>query len=151
MNGTLDSTFSNDTSPQPEIVTINIGSGNDSAGDIVLQGNKMILAGYSLTGPPGSSTNDFSAVRYLSSGEIDTTCGGSGTGILTTSFSAGSQDSARSIAIAPDGKLILAGYSESGVRSYFALTRYSADGILDGCNSVLRITNAVFTQGFESV
>lgn len=148
VDGTLDSTFSNNTSPQPRIVTINIGSGNDSAGDIVLQRNKIILVGYSLNGPPRSSTKDFSAVRYLSSGEIDTTFGGSRTGILTPSFSAGSQDSARSIAIAPDGKLILAGYSESGVRSYFELTRYSVDGILDSTfDNDGKVTTDISDQG----
>lgn len=66
----------------------------------------------------------------------------------SSSFSAGSQDSARSIAIAPDGKLILAGYSESGVRSYFALTRYSADGILDSTfDNDGKVTTDISDQG----
>ncbi len=131
INGTLDPAFQNDSSPVPGIVITNLGldagQPNDSANDIILQGDKIILAGYSIAG----GANDFSAVRYLSNGAIDTTFGGSGTGILNTPFTAGSADSATSIGIGPDGKIVLGGYSKTGARSVFALTRYSADGILD--------------------
>ena len=132
INGTLDPTFQNSSSPVPGIVITDLGLGgsiqsNDQANDIMLQGDKIILAGFGIVG----STNDFTAVRYLSSGEIDTTFGASGTGILSTGFTGESADSARAMAMAPDGKLVLGGYTQTGVRSYFALARYSAEGIPD--------------------
>ncbi len=127
---TIDGTLDNEFGTGGIIIKnlgLDAGQPNDTANDIILQGDRIILAGYSIAG----GANDFSAVRYLSNGAIDTTFGGSGTGILNTPFTTGSADSATSMALAPGGKLVLAGYTQTGTRSVFALTRYSADGILD--------------------
>ena len=50
-------------------------------------------------------------------------------GKVITSFGASAR--AKSVAIAPDGKIVLAGYVDEGGRRKFALARYNVDGSLD--------------------
>ncbi|WP_169742460.1 choice-of-anchor U domain-containing protein [Comamonas granuli] len=53
-----------------------------------------------------------------------------GTGKLIVSIS-GSMDYGRSLALLPDGKLVLAGYSYIGTQNYISLIRLNTDGTLD--------------------
>ena len=49
---------------------------------------------------------------------------------MTTAFGSG-DDAARAVAIQPDGKIVVAGYSNNGTNDDFAVARYNVDGSLD--------------------
>ena len=50
---------------------------------------------------------------------------------MTTSFGNGSFDFARSVALQPNGKIVVAGEASIGNGSDFALARYNSDGTVD--------------------
>ncbi len=70
----------------------------------------------------------FSTILFAKPGDLDLSF--SSDGIVTTAVGSGS-DSARSVAIQSDGKIVVAGYSHNGSNNDFALVRYNPDGSLD--------------------
>jgi uncharacterized delta-60 repeat protein len=70
---------------------------------------------------------DFALVRYNSNGSLDSTFGSGGK--VTTDFNGG-LDSATSIALQTDGKIVLAGFATAG-DAHTALARYNTNGALD--------------------
>ena len=118
-NGSLDTTFDGDGK-----VTTAVGSSHDAAHSVAIQSDgKIVVAGYSDNG----SNYEFSLTRYNSNGSLDTTFDGDGK--VTTDF--GSSDTAYSVAIQSDGKIVVAGYSWNGSNWDCALTRYNSNGSLD--------------------
>ncbi|RLS73949.1 MAG: hypothetical protein DWH99_02165, partial [Planctomycetota bacterium] len=118
-NGSLDTTFDGDGK-----VTTAVGSSHDAAHSVAIQSDgKIVVAGYSDNG----SNYEFALTRYNSNGSLDTNFDGDGK--VTTDF--GSSDTAYSVAIQSDGKIVVAGYSFNGSNRDFALTRYNANGSLD--------------------
>ncbi len=100
------------------------------ANSVVIQSDgKILLAGY--ISEPLENHADFALARYNANGSTDSTF--SDDGKLTTDL--GYDDFANSAAIQSDGKIVLAGYSSISIRgegsSFFAITRYNADGSLD--------------------
>ena len=73
-----------------------------------------------------SGTGEFAVARYETDGGPDTTFGAGG--IVTTPIAGGHGDEARSVAIQPNGKIVVAG-TDSYER--LALVRYRANGTLD--------------------
>jgi uncharacterized delta-60 repeat protein len=72
---------------------------------------------------------DFAMLRYDSAGALDPTFGTGG--VRTTAIgSGGADDVAKAMAVLPDGKILLGGYT-SGDDEDFALARYHADGSPD--------------------
>ena len=120
-DGTLDTSFGTNG-----LVTTAFAS-NASAYTIAIQANGAIVAAGQATDPTTFKT-DFALARYASNGSLDTSFGASGK--LTTDFG-DSYDYGKSVAIQSDGKIVAAGYSDNGSGTSFALTRYSADGVLD--------------------
>jgi len=121
-NGSLDYTFSFDG-----IVTTDIGSGNDEGFSVAIQQDgKIIVVGWAYN--YFSSNYDFALARYKLDGSLDNTF--SSDGKVTTAIGSGN-DVASSVAIQPDGKIIVAGKSYNGLNWDFALARYNADGSLD--------------------
>ncbi len=119
-DGSLDTSFSGDG-----IVTTDFGGGAEIAVGLTLQADgKVVLAGYSHNG----SDNNFALVRYNADGSLDTSF--SGDGMLTTPIGSG-DDSAYSVTMQTDGKIVVAGYSHNGTDNDFALVRYNTDGSLD--------------------
>ena len=120
-DGSLDTDFDLDG-----IVTTPILGVDDAAFAVTIQSDQKILVG-------GRSWNgvdfDFALVRYETDGSLDTSFGING--IVTTSFSSGSNDGAFAIALQSDGKILLAGFTASGGDEDFALARYDTDGSLD--------------------
>ncbi|MDZ7953955.1 putative Ig domain-containing protein [Nostoc sp. DedQUE09] len=109
-NGSLDSTFG--TAGK---VATNLGS-TDIAYSIALQDDgKILLAGV--------SSSNFAVVRYNNNGSLDTSFGTAGKVITNL----GSSDIAYSMALQDDGKILLAGVSNSN----FAVLRYNSNGSLD--------------------
>ena len=86
---------------------------------------KIIVAGY-------TSTLDFAVARIFRDGTLDKSF--AGTGVAKKTIGSG-QDIARSVAVQSDGKILVAGYSDSKYLGFnnpdFALVRYKSDGSLD--------------------
>jgi uncharacterized delta-60 repeat protein len=118
-DGSRDTTFDGDGK-----VTTDIG-GRDAAHAVALQPDGKILLGANSVSGSGSS---FVVVRYNSNGSLDKTFDGDGT--VTTYI--GGEDAAHSIAVQPDGKILVAGRAQGpdGLQD-FLLVRYNSDGSLD--------------------
>jgi uncharacterized delta-60 repeat protein len=123
VNGTLDTSWG---SAGTGIVTTSIGSGgNDFANAMTLQPDGKVL----LVGRCSNGGNDnFCALRYRSDGTLDPSW--NSTGKVVTSLG-GNDDQADAMAVQPDGKVLLAGSCDNGIRKNFCALRYLADGTLD--------------------
>ena len=76
----------------------------------------------------GDSDANFALARYNSNGSLDASFGSGGK--VITSF--GGTDQASAVILQPDGKIVVAGQTDTGVSIDFALARYMPDGSLDG-------------------
>jgi uncharacterized delta-60 repeat protein len=107
------------------ILSTSLGSGDDVAQAMSIQPDgKIILAGYTTVG----STTHFALMRYLSDGTPDPMFGNAGK--VVTAFGIG-EDQINAIALQPDGKIVVAGYSSVNQNFDFALARYLPNGALD--------------------
>jgi uncharacterized delta-60 repeat protein len=93
---------------------------NDYLFDVAVQSNGKIVAA-------GSSGSDIALVRFKENGMLDPTF--SGDGKVKTDL--GATESARSLAIQPNGKILVTGFTGSGNTQNFAVARYNPDGTLD--------------------
>lgn len=119
-NGSLDTTFSGDGK-----VTTDFG-GEDTGMSVAVQSNgKIVVAGYSDISDEGR----IALVRYNTTGILDTTFSGDGKAIANPAPSA--PDSATSLAILSDGKLVVAGDSGNYGTRDFIFARFISSGILD--------------------
>ena len=124
VDGSLDSTFSMDGK-----VTTSISQFADNLSALAIQSDgKIIAAGYTNSGDPNHVNYDFALTRYNVDGSLDTDFGTDGK--VITSFGE-SDDAANSVAIQPDGKIIVVGLTSYFQDSDFALARYNSDGTLD--------------------
>ena len=119
-DGSLDNTFGTNG-----IVVTPVGTGDEYGLCIAIQADgKILLAGYS-----GNSGNeDIALVRYNVNGTLDTSFDSDGK--VLTPIGAGT-DTAWSLIILQDGKMLLGGWSNDGSQDNFALVRYNTDGSLD--------------------
>lgn len=108
-NGSLDNTFDTDG-----IVTTIIGDGDIPQSVAIQSDGKIVVAGNSIIG----SSRDFVLVRYNTNGSLDNSFDTDGN--VTTDFG-GSYDYGYSVAIQSDGKIVVAGSSQSD----FAVVRYN--------------------------
>ncbi len=114
-DGSLDSSFGNGG-----IYTLSAGV-QQSGSSLTLQADgKILVAGYSYPG-----NNDFALLRLNADGTTDTSFGSNGNGTVTTAINGNEQ--AYSVTLQADGKMLLAG----GSNSDFAVARYNTDGTLD--------------------
>ena len=153
INGTNDTEFGDNGKVSTDIGTYS----NDEAIAVAIQTDgKIVVVGTSLL----SNSWDFVVVRYNSNGSLDTTFDGeTGTnanGKVTTNFGSGSHEYARAVAIQADGKIIVAGDTNVGNSSDFAVVRYNQDGSLDttfdgetGTNANGKITTDIGTDSNE--
>jgi uncharacterized delta-60 repeat protein len=114
-NGTLDASFGSNG----KVLTDSSGKAHAIAlqpdGKIVVAGERLIIA------DEDHYLSDFALARYLPNGTLDASFGSNGK--VLTDF--GSE--AFAIALQPDGKIVVAGYSGGD----FALARYGPNGTLD--------------------
>jgi uncharacterized delta-60 repeat protein len=120
-DGTLDSMFGSGGKAIPV-------TGSFEVSALALQPDaKIILAGTYSSAYPAYA--DFALARYNSDGTLDATFGSGGTSVTdfawTNSYS--HDNRAFALALQPDGKILLGGYSSST----FALARYHMDGSSD--------------------
>jgi len=115
--GVLDGSFDTDGR-----VFTSIGGIADYIHEIALQSDgKIVAAGQSYNG----ANWDFALTRYNTNGSLDT--GFDSDGIATTSI-ASSHDTAFSVAVEPDGEIVVVGSTNTGANLDFGLVRYSAAG-----------------------
>lgn len=112
-DGTLDTTFSGDGKVETNMRLL----GDDSVNALAIQSNGRIVA----VGDIGNI--DFALARYNPDGGMDQNFGQSGR--VFTDVVSGSSDESRAIAIQTDGKIVVAGTSQtSGGTINFAVVRY---------------------------
>jgi uncharacterized delta-60 repeat protein len=110
-------------------VTTPVGSGYDDAHALVVQSDgKLVAAGFS-NDVSNYDFADFAVVRYNTDGTLDGTFG---TGGKVTTPVGSASDYAEALVVQSDGKLVAAGYSNTGSSYDFAVVRYNSDGTLDG-------------------
>lgn len=133
IDGTLDTTFGFNGGVFTDF-------GNDDIGySIALQSDgKILFAGRSYNG----TDYDFAIARYNTDGTIDNTF--SVDGKVTSDF--GGNDRGFSVAIQPDGKIVVSGYTGEMPLRDFAIVRYNSDGTLDNTFD----TNGKVTTDFGS-
>ena len=124
-DGSLDQTFGT-----KGLVTIPFTSGgsafaDDVAYDVAIQPDgKIVLA--------GSARFDFAAARLNADGSLDTSFAGKGQTTIVFGPGGFDADEARAMAIQPDGKIVLAGFSDTNEFQHdFALVRLNANGTPD--------------------
>jgi uncharacterized delta-60 repeat protein len=119
-NGTLDNSFgTNGKVIQP------IGSSSDFGNSLAIQSDgKILLGGYC----QGVSNYDFCIAHFNSNGTLDNSFGTNGKVIQPIGSS---YDFGNSLAIQPDGKILLGGYCSNGSNEDFCIARFNFDGTLD--------------------
>ena len=118
-DGSLDTSFGTNG-----LVTTGFGASSDGYSVALQPDGKIVVAGYNY----GSSSN-FALARYQPDGKLDTNFGTKG--LVTTDFGADTSDYGYSVALQPDGKILVAGSSGEYPNDNFALARYQPDGSLD--------------------
>ncbi|MCH7225979.1 choice-of-anchor D domain-containing protein [Verrucomicrobiaceae bacterium E54] len=121
-DGALDTTFDSDGK-----VTKDIGYDDRAYGVAVQPDGKIVIVGESYV----SSIwyREYAMVRYAASGALDTGFGTSGKVTVGTGYRQ-LNDSARGVALQPDGRIVLAGESVVS-NSDFSVARFEPDGGLD--------------------
>ncbi|MFH7599664.1 calcium-binding protein [Streptomyces racemochromogenes] len=85
------------------------------------------------TVPAAGGYSDMALARYNPDGSLDPTFNGDGDndGMITTDLRGG-DDAADAVAVQPDGKLVVAGYSsEADTAGFFTVARFNPDGSID--------------------
>lgn len=119
-NGTLDPTFGGDG-----IVTTPVGSFSQAYGVAVDGNGRTVVVGDSFNG----TDYDMVLVRYEPDGSLDPTFGSGG--IVTTPVG-DAADQARGVALQPDGRIVVAGFSDNGISQHDVIVaRYHGDAPLD--------------------
>lgn len=120
-DGSLDPSFDSDGMQKTSIT-----AGNDRGLALIRQKDgKYVVAGYGTT----NGKEDIALVRYNANGSLDT--GFNGGGKVRTSINAGN-DRAYQVLEMPDGKLLVAGYTQLGETDFnFVLVRYNQNGSVD--------------------
>ena len=128
-DGTLDSTFGTRGKVVTNFGTVDGSESNEQAYALAIQPDgKIVVVGASdfRSRNDGRHTlRDFAIARYTADGRLDPSFGSGG--MVLTDFGDSFSSNAESVAIQPDGRIVVAG----GGGGYFALARYSADGMLD--------------------
>lgn len=125
-------------------VTHGLGSSDESPyiGGIVVQADgKIVVAGGSYPGDHG-----LLLARYLPDGSPDPSFGDGG----YVESQTGDYAFAQEVALQPDGKIVVAGWSFQGDVNYdsvFTLARYNPDGSLDASFGTGGITNTPISEG----
>lgn len=135
-SGTLDPTFGSGGT-----VATDFARKVDLAQGVAVQGDgKIVAVGWATVG----GAYRFGVARYNADGSLDGTFGSGGK--VTTAFG-GVEDTASAVAIQGDGKIVVAGTTDSnGNLNYqFALARYNPDGTLDsGFGTGGKVTTSFF-------
>jgi uncharacterized delta-60 repeat protein len=128
--GVLDNTFGTGGIAKTNINSYDIPESiaiNSTTGAITIAGTSN--ADYDFYGTHHTGNGDFTVVRYTSAGLPDNTFGTGG--IATFDIASGQKDDAHSLAVQPDGKLIVAGNTQRVTNHDVAVIRLTTAGALD--------------------
>ena len=121
LDGSLDPTFS--TNGRSTIATLP-GHSLGDWGMALQPDGSAVVTGYDY---PTNSPNGSFLLRYTNTGQLDPTFGTDGSGIIL--FGAATGDTGYSVAIQPNGKIVLAGTSNTTPGSFVA--RFDTHGAID--------------------
>jgi uncharacterized delta-60 repeat protein len=107
---------------------VTTGLRNGARAVAVQPDGKIVIAGYSDWGDPWPA--DFMVARYRPDGSPDTGFGGSNTHVRTINFASG-VDVGTALALAPDGKIVVAGWAWNGTSQVWGVARLNPDGSPD--------------------
>jgi len=125
-DGSVDATFGSGG----EVKTVIAGSANDIAFGIAVQSNgRIVVVGSS---NPAANEN-YLVLRYLDNGTLDTSFSGDGIFTLDAALAGNTFDRARGVAVQPDQKIVVIGYSTIGAGDErdAVVFRLNANGTLD--------------------
>ncbi len=124
-DGSLDASFDGDGT-----AIIDVGAQYDQGHTMVLQPDGKILVAGSSDAINTSNGNGYSIIRLTIDGSLDTSFDRDGKAIIPVGTS---YDKARTMALQPDGKILVAGYSatSNGSGYSYSAIRLNADGSLD--------------------
>ena len=112
-----------------------IGELQDRAYGIVVQPDGKVLVAGTISNKIADGEPDFAVLRLNADGSADNSFGLNGKAIHSiyqNTNTNGASDQARSIALQPDGKILVAGYSRvNGQQDAFSVIRLRPDGALD--------------------
>jgi uncharacterized delta-60 repeat protein len=118
-NGSFDASFNSNGRNATQI-----GGISDGARSVALQSDgKIVVTGHCYN----ANYSDLCLARYLPNGLLDFSFNGVGT--VVTSF--GGRSVGNSVAVQPNGKVIVAGSCDAAIGTDFCITRYLANGTLD--------------------
>ncbi len=148
-DGLVDQTFGNLGSTYLDMIAP--GSDFDECNSIAIQSDgKIVMGGY--TKLNGTSYR-FAAVRLTNDGSPDTSFGNNGLVYLNPIAPGSDSDGCNSIAIQPDGKIVMGGYTYLNGTDYrFAAVRLNADGSSDlnfGDNGSLYLNGIVSDSDYD--
>jgi uncharacterized delta-60 repeat protein len=126
--GALDGTFGTGGKVTTNINDFDVAESiaiNSSTGAITIAGT----SNSDYTNPDHTGSGDFTVVRYTAAGTPDVSFGVGG--IATFDIGTNTYDEAHSMAVQPDGKLVVAGITKRGGNSDVALVRLTTAGALD--------------------
>jgi uncharacterized delta-60 repeat protein len=136
-DGTPDNTFDADA-----IQTVDFSGNNDTLNAITLQSDgQIILAGFTSDG----THSNFAVARLNTDGSPDNSFNSNGKQV--TDFGSSSDDYINAITIQSDGKLVATGYTNDGVHTYLAASRYNANGTPDNSFDGDGLLTTHITQG----
>lgn len=121
VDGSIDTSFGT-----AGLVLTDFGGVDGGAEIALFADGKFVVAGSAFESDGGGG--DFALVGYNADGSLDLSFGTGGK--VRTDFG-GAVDNAADMAIAPDGKLVVAGYSGPAGAYDFAVARYNRNGSLD--------------------
>jgi uncharacterized repeat protein (TIGR01451 family)/uncharacterized delta-60 repeat protein len=123
--GSLDKTF-NGTG----LVDTDVPGSFETASSVAIDSQGRLVVAGTVTNP-SPAKDDFVVARYLPTGALDTTFGGSGTGMVITDF--GNWDRPRDVAIDGQGRIVVIGSQATDFAASFQMivARYTPAGILD--------------------
>ena len=123
VDGSLDTTYGTNG-----FTVVNFGGSNSVGTAIALDSSgRAVVAGYSVN-TAGTKTS-FAVARLTTAGKLDTSF--SSDGMTVTDFAQKTAE-VNDVAIAPDGRIVAAGFSSDGPgTSRFAVARYTTSGQLD--------------------
>jgi uncharacterized delta-60 repeat protein len=104
--------------------TIDFGGADDAYASALQSDGKLVLVGSTSA---GASPHDFAIARLSTNGTLDPTFGSGG----KTTIDFGDDDIAQSVAIQPDGKILVAGETGPAGSTRGVIARLNADGTLD--------------------
>jgi uncharacterized delta-60 repeat protein len=107
-------------------VTFGFGQYDTAQAVAIQPDGKIVVAGSS--DPPGAGKSNFLVVRFNTDGSQDGTFGLFGFNVADFQ---GGDDYGQALALAPDGKIVVAGAAWNGTRHVFGIARFTTTGLPD--------------------